>query len=127
MIPNVVLSHALVSSAALFVVIPLLLIWVWVVVDVFTRSDTRPWVRVVWLVVVTLYWPTLLIYILTKPVQGRLVDPQVIRMRDRQDSQDRLAMAVLEHEAGRLDGARFARLSERLRTEAGGPGTTDSR
>lgn len=127
MIPNVVLSHALVSSAALFVVIPLLLIWVWVVVDVFTRSDTRPWVRVVWLVVVTLYWPTLLIYILTKPVQGRLVDPQVIRMRDRQDSQDRLAMAVLEHEAGRLDGARFARLSERLRTEAGGPGTTGPR
>lgn len=127
MIPNVVLSHALVSSAALFVVIPLLLIWVWVVVDVLTRSDTRPWVRVVWLVVVTLYWPTLLIYILTKPVQGRLVDPQVIRMRDRQDSQDRLAMAVLEHEAGRLDGARFARLSERLRTEAGGPGTTGPR
>lgn len=91
----------------LLVVVPLLLVWVFVLVAILRQQDL-PFVRkVLWVLACTLVWPMLLAYLLLGPQRGRA--ERVAGHRDRADPHDRLVDAVLDREDGRIDANTFRR------------------
>lgn len=91
-------------------VIPLFCVWALAVVDVVRQPRMSRRVKWVWAVVFSLIWPLLIVYLLTRPVQGRLE-----RMESRDYPHARLVDAALAHEQGRIDDAEMAAAVRRLR------------
>jgi hypothetical protein len=94
----------------LFIGLPLLVVWVIAVVDVVRQPHMSRRVKGLWLISFSLIWPLLVVYLLTRPVQGRF---------ERQESRDyphaRLVDAALAHEDGRIDDVQMAAVVRDLR------------
>lgn len=92
------------ATAVLVVVgLPLLVIWAVVIADVLRQPRWGGGVKVAWVLACTLAWPTLLVYLLVRPQQGRAE-----RDEGRGDPHAALVSAMLDHGAGRLGDAEFA-------------------
>jgi hypothetical protein len=92
------------------IVIPLFLVWVIAVVDVVRQPHLSTRSKWTWGLLFSLIWPLLVVYMLTRPVQGRLE-----RAESREYPHARLVDAALAHEDGRLDDEQMARLVRELR------------
>lgn len=99
------------EAGAFFLVvwIPVMVVWAYVMVDLARRRETPPATRITWAVVCTLVWPALIVYLLTRPTSGRIVE-----LEARSDGRAQLVAAVLDHEAGRIDDARMAAITAGL-------------
>lgn len=91
----------------LLVVVPLLLVWVFVLVAILREQQLPVGRKVLWVLACTLVWPMLLAYLLLGPQRGRA--ERVAGHRDRADPHDRLVDAVLDREDGRIDANTFRR------------------
>jgi hypothetical protein len=95
---------------ALFIGLPLLVVWVISVVDVVRQPHMSRRIKWIWVISFSLIWPLLVVYLLTRPVQGRF---------EREESRDyphaRLVDAALAHEDGRIDDEQLASLVRELR------------
>lgn len=87
-----------------------LLMWGVVLGDIALQPRMSGRVKAAWVVACTLMWPMLVVYWLTRPVQGR-----VERVREGTDPRSELVEAVLAHESGRVDAQAMAALIARLR------------
>jgi len=95
---------------ALFIALPLLVVWVIALIDVVRQPRMSRRVKWLWVVSFSLVWPLLALYLLTRPVQGRF---------ERRESRDyphaRLVDAALAHEDGRIDDAQMRAVVRELR------------
>jgi sorbitol-specific phosphotransferase system component IIC len=95
---------------ALFIALPLLVVWVIALIDVVRQPRMSRRVKWLWVVSFSLVWPLLALYLLTRPVQGRF---------ERHESRDyphaRLVDASLAHEDGRIDDAQMDAVVRDLR------------
>ena len=95
---------------ALFIALPLLVVWVIALIDVVRQPRMSRRVKWLWVISFSLVWPLLALYLLTRPVQGRF---------ERQESRDyphaRLVDAALAHEDGRIDDAQMRAVVRELR------------
>lgn len=107
------------AAALLIIVLPLLLIWVFVIVDVLRQPRVSRLRRAVWIVACTLVWPMMIVYLLVRPTQGRAVPHG--SGTDRTDPHARLVEAVLAHEQGRLSDEAMAAVETDLRRRAQRP------
>lgn len=94
----------------LIVLVPVLVVWLTVVVDIALQPRMPGSRKALWAVACTLFWPMLLVYWLTRPMPGLLE-----RHLQRTDAGAQLVDAALAHEAGRLDDGQFAAVIRRLR------------
>jgi hypothetical protein len=99
------------ARTTLLVVFPLLAVWVIVLVDIARQPRMRARAKWIWALMCTAIWPTLIVYWLTRPMQGRSLHPE-----RRADPHARLADAALAHEAGRIDDSEMTALAQRLRS-----------
>lgn len=94
----------------LVIVIPLFAVWLISVVDVVRQPHMSRRIKWIWVISFSLIWPLLVVYLLTRPVQGRF---------ERQESRDyphaRLVDAALAHEDGRIDDGQLAATVRDLR------------
>jgi hypothetical protein len=90
--------------------IPLFLVWVIALVDVVRQPHMSTRVKWTWGVLFSLIWPMLIVYLLTRPVQGRFE-----RAESRDYPHARLVDAALAHEDGRIDDQQMASLTRELR------------
>ena len=94
----------------LVIILPLLAVWVIAVVDVVRQPRMSTRVRWTWVISFSLVWPLLVVYLLTRPVQGRF---------EREVSRDyphaRLVDAALAHEDGRIDDEQMSAVVRELR------------
>ena len=97
----------------LLVVVPLLLVWAFVVVEILREQQLPVGRKVLWVLACTLVWPMLLAYLLLGPQRGRA--ERAVDQGERDDAHDRLVDAVLAHEDGRIDAGTFARTIGELR------------
>jgi hypothetical protein len=93
-----------------FIGVPLLVVWVIALVDVVRQPRMSRRVKWLWVVGFSLVWPLLALYLLTRPVQGRLE-----RRENRDYPHARLVDAALAHEDGRIDDAQMRALVRELR------------
>jgi hypothetical protein len=93
-----------------FVIIPLVVVWAVVLVDIALQPRLSGVAKAVWAVLCTVVWPFQIIYLLTRPNRGR-----VERDEARADRHAQLVAAVLDHEAELIDDARMREVSVRLR------------
>lgn len=98
------------SAFLLIAWLPLGIVWVVVMVDLFRRSPMSRAARLTWGVACTLVWPAMIAYLLIRPTRGRLEAAQA-----RHDPRARLVDAALEHEAGRIDETEWTSISNGLR------------
>lgn len=87
------------------IVVPIAAVWVVVLVDIVLQPRMPRRVKVAWAVATSLMWPLLIVYWLTRPVQGRLEHARTLG-----DRRSELVWTVLARESGRFDGAAWARL-----------------
>ena len=92
--------------------IPLFLVWAFVVVDILRQTGLSTRAKWIWVPLVTVVWPLLIVYWLTRPVQGRALS-QI--SADRNYPQARLVDGVLDHESGRIDDEQMEALKASLR------------
>ncbi len=92
------------------IVIPLTLVWVLAVVDLVRQPHLSTRAKWLWLLSFSLIWPLLVVYLLSRPVQGRLE-----RSGTRDYPQARLVDAALAHEGGRIGNQEMASLVRELR------------
>lgn len=97
-------------AITLLVQVPLILIWLLVIGDVVRRPDLPVWRKAAWIAGCTFVLPLLLVYLLIRPQAARSD-----LVAERSDPHARLVDAVMAHEAGRLDDARFAAATAQLR------------
>ena len=94
----------------LVIVIPLFVVWLIALVDVVRQPHMSRRIKGMWVISFSLIWPLLVVYLLTRPVQGRF---------ERQGSRDyphaRLVDASLAHEDGRIDDEQLASVVRELR------------
>lgn len=95
----------------LVITIPLFAVWVIAVVDVVGQPHMSRRVKWIWAVAFSLVWPLLIVYLLTRPVQGRFE-----RAGSRDYPHARLVDAALAHEDGRLEAAQLAEVVRELRS-----------
>lgn len=95
---------------ALLVVVPLLVVWVVVLVDIARQPRMRAPAKWTWAALCTAIWPMLVVYWLTRPLQGRAQRPE-----RRTDPHARLVDGALAHEAGRIDDLGMTSLIQDLR------------
>lgn len=96
----------------LVIVIPLFTVWVIAVVDVARQPHMSTKVKWIWAVSFSLVWPLLIVYLLTRPVQGRFE-----RAESRDYPHAKLVDAALAHEDGVIDDAQMAAQVRELRAE----------
>jgi hypothetical protein len=101
----------------LIVAVPIALVWIVVLVDVLARRDLTPLWKAATVVAVTLLWPTMILYLLLRPVQGRLVSARQVR-RETEDPRQELVGAVMAARGGRLAPDEVARTLQQLRENA---------
>jgi uncharacterized membrane protein (UPF0182 family) len=97
-------------ATLLIVVVPALVIWLVVLVDVLRQPARSGRWKALWVLACTLVWPVQIVYLLVRPQQGR-----VERLEHRADPHARLVEATLAHEAGRIDDAAMAEVARQLR------------
>ena len=95
---------------ALFIALPLLVVWVIALIDVVRQPRMSRRVKWLWVVSFSLVWPLLAVYLLTRPVQGRFE-----RHESRHYPHARLVDAALAHEDGRIDDAQMRAVVRELR------------
>ena len=88
------------------IVIPLVVVWAVVLFDIGVRGDLSVPGKLGWIAAITLLWPTMILYLLLRPVHGRLVTTAAVRRR-RPDERQQLVVAVLDHQAGRSSDEQF--------------------
>lgn len=93
-----------------FIIIPLVVVWAVVMVDIALQPRFSGVAKAVWAVLCTVVWPIQIAYLLIRPNRGR-----VERDEARADRHAQLVAAVLDHEAGRIDDAQMRGVSARLR------------
>ena len=92
------------------VTIPLIFVWIVMVIDVSVRPDLSGWSKLAWIVVGALFWPSMILYLLTRPIAGRLDVRDNVRHGS--DTPRRgLVEAVLAQRAGKIS---HAELEERV-------------
>ena len=94
----------------LVIVIPLFAVWVLAVVDVVRQPRMTTRVKWLWVLSFSLVWPLLIVYLLSRPVQGRFE-----RAESRDYPHARLVDAALAHEDGRLEDTQLADTIRQLR------------
>jgi hypothetical protein len=94
----------------LVIVIPLFAVWVLAVVDVVRQPRMTTRVKWMWVLSFSLVWPLLIVYLLSRPVQGRFE-----RAESRDYPHARLVDAALAHEDGRLEDTQLADTIRQLR------------
>jgi hypothetical protein len=101
-----------------FLVVPAVLVWAQVVVDIVTRPGLSAAWRLVWVVVVTVFLPAALAWLLLRPagdpLRKALVTP------DADDPAAQLVQLVVDHDAGRIDDVAFGRRRDEIFGSAGG-------
>lgn len=97
-------------AVLLVIVIPLVVVWVVVTVDIALQPRMPGRTKAIWIVLCTVVWPMQVLYMLTRPNRG-LVE----RQEHRSDAHAQLVAAVLDHEGGRLDDDSFGRVVGDLR------------
>ncbi len=102
---------------ALLISIPMLFVWLVVLFDIEVRRDLSGRGRAAWIASVTLLWPSMILYLLLRPVQGRVVTSTAVR-REAADTRQQLVEAVLDRRAGRSTAQEHDRIIAELR---GGP------
>lgn len=94
----------------LVIVLPLFAVWVIAVVDVMRQPRMSTRVKWIWAMSFSVVWPLLVVYLLTRPVQGRF---------EREESRDyphaRLVDAALAHEDHRIDDEQMSAVVRELR------------
>jgi hypothetical protein len=92
------------------ILIPLCVVWLIALVDVVRQPHMSTRVKWFWAISFSLIWPVLIVYLLTRPVQGRF---------EREESRDyphaRLVDAALAHEDGRIDDEQMTAVVRELR------------
>lgn len=104
------IEEARAVATLLIVVVPLLVVWLVVLVDVLRQPAMSAGRKALWVLACTLAWPVQIIYLLVRPQQGRAE-----RLEHRADPHARLVEAALAHEAGRIDAAAMAAVARQLR------------
>ncbi len=99
----------------LVVIIPIVIVWVMVLLDIVTQAGMSTRSKWSWAVACTVLWPLILVFWLTRPVAGR-----TDLATERTDPHARLVSAALGHEAGRIDDAEFAAIADRLKRASPG-------
>lgn len=102
------------SAGFVFLTIPVIVVWLVVLLDIAVRGDLRVWGKLAWLAAVTLLWPMMILYLLLRPVDGRLQSDAAVRRR-KPDPHQRLVVAVLDHEAGLSTEAEYRTIKDGLR------------
>jgi hypothetical protein len=92
------------------ILVPLALIWVFVLFDIIRQTVLTTRAKWIWVALVTLLWPMLIAYWLTRPVEGRAT-----QVASRDYPQARLVDGALDHEAGRIDDVGMAAIKSELR------------
>lgn len=92
--------------------IPLFLVWAFVVVDIVGQTGLSTRAKWIWVPLVTVVWPLLIVYWLTRPVQGRALS---LSSASRDYPQARLVDGALDHESGRIDDQQMSALEASLR------------
>lgn len=105
------------SAGFILLTIPVFVVWLIVLLDIAVRGDLRAWSKVAWVAAVTLLWPLLILYLLLRPVDGRLQSDAAVRRR-KPDPHQRLVVAVLDHEAGLSTEAEYRALKDDLRRDS---------
>ena len=99
------------AGAYLLVIgIPLIVVWVIALVDVVRQPHMSTRTKGVWVIAFSLIWPMLIVYLLTRPVQGRFE-----RAEGRDYPHAKLVDAALAHEDGRIDDEQMAAITRELR------------
>ena len=103
-------------------VVPALVMWLYVVVDVAIRPGVGRLARVAWVAAVTIALPAALLWLLVRPTG----DPVRARLAqiDANDPRVQLVDLVQDHDAGRVDDATFQRRRDELLPM---PGSTQPR
>lgn len=99
-------------EAWVLILIPLFLVWAFVVVDIVRQTGLSTRAKWIWVPLVTVVWPLLIVYWLTRPVQGRAV---ILGAASRDYPQARLVDGALDHESGRIDDEQMCVLEAGLR------------
>lgn len=94
----------------LIIVIPLTVVWVIALVDIVRQPRMSVRAKWTWAILCSLIWPLLIVYLLTRPVQGRFE-----RSEGRDYPHARLVDAVLDHEDGRIGEQQMTSLVRELR------------
>ena len=92
------------------VVIPMLVMWAVVLVDIALQPLMRGRAKAFWVILCTLFWPAQILYWMTRPMQGRVERPE-----GRTDPHARLVQGALDREAGCIDDSAWAALVRDLR------------
>lgn len=98
----------------IFVTVPLFLVWIATLFDLAVRGDLSTVVKLLWAVAVTLLWPTIIAYLLLRPVYGRITEPDEVRGAPH-GPRDDLVAAVMDRAAGRVDTTQFTATTRALR------------
>lgn len=99
------------------IAVPITAMWVVVMVDLALQPLMSGRVKAIWVIACSLIWPLLIIYWLTRPVQGRIEHALVGGGR-----RSELVSMVLARESGRSDEARWAELRAQARGRRAGEG-----
>lgn len=95
-----------------FLVIPAIVVWVGVVVDIARRRGLTLTSRVAWVASVTLLLPTALVWLLVRPAGDPMAEAST--RGDPDDPQEALVALVVAHDVGDVDDATFARRRDAL-------------
>ena len=98
------------SAQAWLVLAPIVLAWIAVLSDIALQPRMPGTMKALWAVASTVFWPMLVVYLLTRPMQGRAERPAGAR-----DPRSRLVAAVLAHEDGRITDQQFDQVAQVLR------------
>lgn len=100
----------------LLVVVPIVAMWVVVMVDLALQPRMPGRVKATWVVACSLLWPLLVVYWLTRPVQGRIEHARAGGGR-----RSELVSMALARESGRFDDAGWLALrpGPRRRSDGG--------
>jgi hypothetical protein len=96
----------------ILILIPLFLVWAFVVVDIVRQTGLSTRAKWIWVPLVTIVWPMLIVYWLTRPMPGRAMS---LSAASRDYPQARLVDGALDHESGRIDDAQMSALEATLR------------
>lgn len=98
-------------SVVAVILLPLAVVWIAVLVDIVRSRHLGRGAKAAWIVLCTLVWPTLILYLMGRPAVGRVEEEQ-----QRTDRRARLIDAVLDREAARISDEEWRAVEADLRT-----------
>lgn len=96
-----------------FTVIPIVALWLLVLVDIAVRPDLSGLRKLVWMLASTVFWPSMIAYLLSRPLTGRLDEAPKRRGSARRAE---LVQLVALRQAGRVSPEDFQEGIKKLRT-----------